>query len=717
MAHATPARSGLRTAATCALLLASLPLTSAPVPALELAPQGFSTQVRFANRSAQQRREWGLATVPFPRGVWTAGRQFAVAGRSSTMTPFGARWPDGSVRFAQLAVSLDMAPSSEQLVRVSEVAPSGTFRLSPWVQARMPSFDFALVASVNGTITTAPLRALRVVESDSARATVLYRDRVPGTDLVYDLWLTFFSDQDSVRFELRVTNSRIGSPKFLQPVDWIAMVTTDAVPIIRGAYRSNIVQTPMLFRGPNIAVLMHGTHFFDGQAHDWWGDLLFHDPRITPPDAARRISTFAAQLYQPLFGVATNWDSSYAFGPFGHLPEAPPWITDGGRQAALIRRATFDQWLSQRGTTWEDRPLGLIQYAASTGLQHDFGVAKLVDTFYSAMPDNLEEARHCAAEEAHRPVHFREADGTPLRATDHPDWVALAGRAHYSDLVSPDRLGKPVPELSAVQNAHGWTGKDAEHWSSNTLAAAYLLTGSHSLRMELENEVELFKSSHTLPSLKPGWTTNAIGRGRAVGRTLLTMSWVYLCTGRRDLSDWMVERIRQCVIPQYYGFTVAGPVKPIDVMGPDARVLPNHESWSGWGEAQAVLGLEAAAQVTGLVTAHQLAFLCAKSLYTYGWQVQQTGALVGYGIAMLPGGRPLTPQQYADPNFAVWSSAGFNVWCLPATQLAVLYGLQYNDNDLATRAWAILRHTEAQRFPPRDNPLGWDDYAGWDGVW
>ena len=42
--------------------------------------------------------------------------------------------------------------------------------------------------------------------------------------------------------------------------------------------------------------------------------------------------------------------------------------------------------------------------------------------------------------------------------------------AVYAD---EDRLGKPSPEPK--YESHGWTGKDREHWSSNTLGAFALL--------------------------------------------------------------------------------------------------------------------------------------------------------------------------------------------------------------------------------------------------
>src|SRR5690606_39163750 len=413
--------------------------------------------------------------------------------------------------------------------------------------------------------------------------------------------------------------------------------------------------------------------------------------------------------------VATNWKSSKAYGPFCYLPEPPPWITDGGRAAAITTRELFLDWYLLRGEAWEDRPLGLLPFAPATGTQPDFGVGKLVDVFYSGMPFLIEAARYSAGEEAHRPVHHREADGSPVLAENHPMWVVVGGRTAWSASVSPDRL-KPDPHPSGRDKTHGWTGKDHEHWSSLTLAAAYLLTGSHSLRMEVDNEIELYLASHTLPSMRPGLPSNHMGSGRAVGRTLLTMSWMYLVTGREDVAERMRRRIEECVVPQYVTLTEPGPVRPLRIRPPDARAISTGEQWVPWEEAQAVMGLEACHRVTGSENAHVVAFTVARNLILYGFRVDFSNTRVGYGIRWIPGGLPLLPHQLNDPEWAVWPSKLFNMWSLPATRLAIRWATTYGEPLMLSRAQKILTATEELREPPRVGPLLWDEYAEWDAV-
>ena len=86
--------------------------------------------------------------------------------------------------------------------------PSAAFRYSPWVQSRLPNFDLEVIVGVPGVgMRRAGLNQFAVEADTTVEKTTHYRDRIPGTDLVCDLWLTFLHDQDTVRYELRLTNS------------------------------------------------------------------------------------------------------------------------------------------------------------------------------------------------------------------------------------------------------------------------------------------------------------------------------------------------------------------------------------------------------------------------------------------------------------------------------------------------------------------------------
>lgn len=716
--------SPLRRLALPLRALAVLLLTLALAPSAWCsAPQGtgngFRADVRFVNFAPVRRHEWGLATVPFPPGTWTAGKQFAVRGVPSELRPFGARWPDGSVRYAQLAVLTDLAPNQERLYTVEEVAPNlPAFQLSPWVQSRSSTFDVTIAVGLSGGIVKqVGLRPIAVVADTPARKTIHYRDRIPDTQLVYDLWITFFSGQDNARFELRLTSSMIGDPEWSQPVDWVVLAPRAAIPIVRGRIRQRLIGPAFDPGGLNPVLLLGPTSFFDGQANEWFGDLLFFDKDVSVPDPQRRIDTMVAVLLDAFWGVAENWPESGAWGPFGYLPDPPPWITDGGRAAAIQSRTDFLQWYYVNGEMWEDRPLALREYPAVTGTQHDFGVGKFVDVFVSAMPHRIEEVRYTAGEEAYRPVHHREPDGSMLRAVNHPNWVARSGRTHWSSSVSQDRLGKPPNQPNLREVAHGWFGKDHEHWSSLVLSSAYLLTGSHSLHMELDNDAELFLASHLVESIAPGSPANSINNGRALGRVMLTMAWNYLLTDRADVAQRMQQRVDESVVQQHYGLIHGGVVLPLHVIPPDPRIIASGDQWVPWQEAQAVLGLEATARVTGSTTAHLMGYLIARNLILHGWRVDFENSMVAYAVRYLPGGAAIPPHLMTSPEYYAWPSSprSFNVWSLPSTCLALQYARQYNDTELLGRAQTIEYYTRLLREWPRTGAQ-WDPFTDWDCI-
>lgn len=693
----------------------------------------FTAQVRFANRTPAPRKEWGEAVVPFPQGVWTPGASFAVVGLPGELKPFGAMWPDGSVRFARLTTRLNLAAGAKQSITVQQnaVPPSTPFVFPPWVQAALGNFDFIVAVSANGGLQLVGLNSPGVtgsiLDNTTSRISLHYRGAVPNTDLWFEAWITFFNDQDHARFELRITNSdtdtqQVNDPNpniWRQDVDYVALLANHAMLHVRGDTRLGVGYTPPTPTGLNAATLLGQTHFFDGQAHEWTGEILFYDPDIAVPDAQVRLDAMTAALAEPFYGVAQNWQSSGAFGPFGVIPAPPSWISPTGETEGLQKRTAFRAWLASAGAPWEDRPYGVTKTPGQSGSQYDFGAVNFVDVFWSGLPDRVEEIRYNAGEEAQRPVHFLDSSGLILQSANHPNWVTWNGRTHDNLAVSPDRLNKPFPPASL--NSHGWHGRDWQHYSVNTLAAAYLLTASPSLLREFEHRVQLYLAGRTLPSTHPGWSTNGIGASRGVGRTYHAMSWTYLCTGDAALKQRMVDRLSQCLVPQWIGGTVTGPVKPIVKSGPDCRQM-QHDHWRPWEESQAVLGLEACYATIQAANARAVAQVVAKTSAIYGWHPSVTPLQIAYPVRWKANGAALTNAEYLSTpcggacpiNCWVGWSTSFNEWSMPAIIMALRFGVVNNDPPLVQRAQQILTAIQAGRTQPPGG--GWDRFADWEAV-
>jgi len=190
-----------------------------------------------------------------------------------------------------------------------------------------------------------------------------------------------------------------------------------------------------------------------------------------------------------------------------------------------------------------------------------------------------------------------------------------------------------------------------------------------------------------------------------------------MITDRQDLATRMRKRVIECVVPQYDGLQVPGPVKPLFVRPPDARMVSVGDFWVPWEESQAAMGLEACARVCDIVTARHAAYLITRNVLMNGWRVDFDNSLIAYAVQWMPDGSPIPYAWWSDPEHVSWpSSEYFNVWALPATRLALLYGAIYNDPALTNRALPVLHATEMLRQPPRVGFAGWDPYAEWDAV-
>lgn len=711
---AQPVASPWRTAAVRLALLCLVCTTLASAGTAQ-----FLSHVRIVNQSARERADWATATIPFPRGVWTPGRTYHVPGYISEVTPFGAKWPDGTARFGQLTVWLHLSAGQEIVLPVVEGTPAmPPFLVSPWVEHGLKTLDLSLTVGFRrGNPVTTSMQPIQVVSSTPLKKVVLFRGYVPGSDLVYDMWLTSFSYADHMPFELRVTNSRAGSSRWEQQVEYIDFSVTGATPHIHASRRKGVGPVRFGNTGPSVVRLLGREMLYDGQGQEWLGELIFFHPMIPTPGGATELDmrreTLAAVMQSQFWGCSTDWAASQTYGPFGFVSPIPPWINDGGRAAVEERRSSYISWLQNDGDPWMDWPMGLIAHPGAPGDQHDFGAAKLIDIVASGMPHGIEEARMNATEEACRPVHHREADGSPVKSANHPNWVAWDGRTHFHSVISPDRLGKPFPEPPL--NAHGWYGRDVEHWSSLVLTGAYLLTGSHSLRYELDNEAELYLATRTLPSEKPGWTTNGMGASRAVGRTLLSMAWNYIATGNEAVRQRMSDRIDQVVWHGASGVRVRGPVKPLAVRQPDPRLLPV-SNWRPWEESLAVIGLEACYRVTKNPRARQLAEMVTRTVTTYGWRISPGTTIIGTALAWKNQGATLTESELGNHRLALWSfGTGFNEWAVSATRFALQFAAASGDKTLLAQARYIYGWQLSRRTPPAG--LGWDRFSEWEAAW
>jgi len=669
-----------------------------------LAAQPAAPTVVVQNLAPHARHEWVTAVVPFAAGEVAAGTlpELHVEGAATVWRPFGARWSDGSTRQALCFFRLPLAPLSER--RVTLVPGAGP---QPEAEAEAVALPDQLrleaVLRFAGEEVSAQLQAAEVLETNAARRVELWRGRLGTSGIVCEALLTAWRGQRHLDADVAAFFSDPRTEAMAIGIDDLSFRSHGLALVLRHAQRFGVRTTENEAKDGSTCSVLRACQLGDGQGIRRTGVLV---PPYAGLDEAAAKSAQAAVLC-PVLAATDRWTETGTWGPFGVVPATPPGRSDLGAARAVLaqRHAAFvREEAAGGGDPFAAGPYGPARNPAQTGDQQDFAVAKFGLVAGTGLPSFVFEVEASVLQEACRPVHFFEADGSPVRGENHPRWVVWSGRTHWHCEVSKDRLGKPCPEPRFPRN--GWYGKDRQHWSTNYAAGLCLLTGAHWLVRELQNEVELFLAGETLD---PSLTTSGAGAARGIGRTLLAGCWLYLCTGDPRLRQRMHDRVQRVIRPGWQ-FADAEPsrVRPIMVCDPDPRMLDGKRAyWNPWQEAIAVMGLGALHRMTGDADARFLAAGLGANVVRHGFMLDDQTAMVATAMAWRDGA-PLTAAELAsgDKAVVVWShGTAFSEWALPAVALTAVYAEEDGDQEVAARARDILdrlRKNPSARLPEWD---------------
>ena len=550
---------------------------------------------------------------------------------------------------------------------------------------------------------------MRLLEQNAARKVALLRCRIPETGLVFELILEQYTAQEHAAADVALFFSDPTTEATQCDVERVTIDCKGAALMLRHQAPLGL-QTKLNEDGCTVTLLVDKT-IADGQGIRRTGVIV---PALLGDGSLRDRTILAAATAPPL--GATDWRASGAYGPFGYVPSPPPWLRRGAARAAMGgRHVRFLRESARRGDPFKNFPHGLAKTAGQTGDQADFGVVKLEAVAGTGIPSFLLEVELSVLQEACRPVHNFESDGAPVRARDHPDWVVWSGRTHWHCKQSKDRLGKKCPPVKL--QAHAWTGKDRQHWSSLYLTSFYLLTGKYWALREIENEVQIYLAAQTLDRK---FTTSTPGAPRGAGRVLLTASWLYQCTGDEELLQRMHDRMNKIYSSMWSGaIQPEAEVKTYSVHRPDARLLKGKSwYWTPWQDSLAAIGFAAFHRLTGHERAGEMADILALNTLRYGWLLQERKApIIATALRWNKDGSPLTDEELrgGDKTTALWSyGTAFSVWSIGAVELARQAAQRTGDNEMEARADRLLHHFRKNRRRPSD---GWfDRFCEWDGV-
>lgn len=666
---------------------------------------GQQRQLTIQNLSPHPRLEWFSVAVPFAEGEVVGVPDLHVEGHGTVWQVFGARWPDGSTRQALCMFRHELAPNRDATLTLVEGAGP------PLEVQPAPELPFEIEVSVwqDGEARRAKPRLVGLLEQNAARKVALLRCRIPNTGLVFELILEIYTGQEHVAADVGLFFSDPTTKAMKCHVERVTVECKGAALMLRHV-APLAIETALNDDGSTLTLLVDQT-LGDGQGIRRAGVVV---PALIGDGSLRDRTILAAATAPPL--GATDWRASGAFGPFGHVPDPPPWLRGAAARAAIGgRHARFLRDSARRGDPFKNFPHGLAKRAGQTGDQADFGVVKLEAVAGTGVPSFLLETELSVLQEACRPVHYFEADGAPVQARDHPDWVVWSGRTHWHCEVSVDRLGKPCP--APKLEAHDWTGKDRQHWSSLYLTGFYLLTGKHWALREIENEVQIYLAAQTID---PRFTTSGPGAPRGAGRVMLTACWLYQCTGDEALLQRMHDRMNKIYARKWVGATQPdAEVRPFSVHRPDKRMLEGKsEYWTPWQDALAVVGFAAFHRLTRNRQAGEIAEALALNNLRHGWRVTDGKApIIATAIRWSSDGAALTDEERrsADKRTVLWSNGtAFSVWAIGSVVLARHAAQRSGDEKMAARAEKILRHLRSTRRRPSN---GWFDRFGeWDAL-
>ncbi len=403
---------------------------------------------------------------------------------------------------------------------------------------------------------------------------------------------------------------------------------------------------------------------------------------------ADRVDELVAEHSWPCVGMWRHWEGKWL--AFGEVPEVPiPHRGDGGAGWANGAWATFRQLLNQPADLFAQRPRGLFRNAASTGAQEDFGACKGAQAVTVGDPRWIYDAGYSVTEVMMRAFHYREVDGSPMRAANHP------GLQCFNQLpncrTTTTSLGYPCP-LPYTWPTTGWTPWDDQHRSHNNFLALLALTGSWSLRDQLRDLAEVDNTQ------VPNWLDSP----RAEGRLAMARANMLLLledpAARQELLQTMSDRIAavQNLWPgrQFVG-NAQKPVRAMEIGSDPTFLEPNSSRVPAlvtWEHSIAAMGFFAAWRVTG--DSRQLAMAREVSrVVVERCCFQENGRwIAATAIRYLQGaqeGDALPPSSYYTGSPDVHVSLNFWPWILPA--VLICREVHATDAALVARCNAILQ--------------------------
>lgn len=541
--------------------------------------------VRVRNHSDQPFAGWIRTMVDIEpsaqSGAWADGTKYVTVGR----------W--GASQWA-VDVKVSLAEAGSRTLDFA-AATADAFALPA------PSADLAARLGGQPTLDGQAMLLVEAPRPDGAAWATHWRART-GRLLVCDLWVKWYPDEPwTARGEVLLTASNPTIPD---------LETTVAPDQTRLRWGPALMLTPG--RIGNTRLLPAGTRMCDGQSRVW--PILFVWPAGMPAANWATVGAIAnLQVGARGVSAATPWGTT----PLPASFRAIPWIRPMG--SAIVDALYGWQW----------PPIGPYPNSGVTGAQDDQYVGRGAELF---APDGVgvEQMLYLAALGAwpKRWCHLLESNGDQVDRTDVMVW---SGRAHPS--ASPNKLGKDDYPSNVPGDA---TGPDNEHALFQRLFAVAHTVPSEAIQHELRQIALLYLMGATVPSERPGWSTNHWWASRAIGYEFRNMPMLHWLLRDRVIAGRLANRAQkrwaEVVRPDWW----AAPNDIVDVRVDDPR-LGTGAWWLPWQQGLAADGLEVFGQYWNVPEARQLAKRLALRVIDTAYYLTPTGAWLTYSACALDG--------------------------------------------------------------------------------
>ena len=589
---------------------------------IEVAKDLLSTKVSLQNISVSHRQKsWVSMGLPKTESA-------AIDGYNGYAKTTDNRVFKTCVRGQELFIQADLLPNEKiDVLCIHEHQSPTLFQFSDWVidqpEKLLPSF---VLRAIDGTtmahspmvfwtgIGAAPSSYFTLEEDLDVRKRFFFRTQIPAAPLTIEGWIDVFSDQDIVPITIRATFGTVASEKVLNKGFGSLVMFTGEKPVIDFKKAKGLHDT--VFRSDINAwetELSIPRTWWKSRVIECFGALLALPPyeqvgaAASKPGFIERVNTLKAREEAPNVGFAHVWEGNWL--SFQKVPEAPinePALITNAYNALLRRYNTY-------ADEYNKRDYAQPPNSGQTGAQPDFGASRGELVVTSKQAWALWDYRFSVQAWMLRPYAHKEADGTPIKARNHPNtklWNMSIDTRFGSDF-----LGWPNP----VPYNEFWTGSDGQHRTDNLLIAMYMLTRDPSIKATIDDLVQC-----TLMELKTWVIYNSsswrsIETPRGWGRPLLAMAHL-ASIGYSEMIpevNEMVDIMHRYAAMNFIPKTPEHTVRTLSNNGQKYGWVNTNGSviraWVCWEETIAAMGLYAAYRVTGNLKAKELAIAIAET--------------------------------------------------------------------------------------------------------